>query len=90
MDIPYILNHLGEERDEYYGAVAPPVFQTSNFCFKTVAEMREQLKTELEVPFYTRGFNPTVATLRKKIAALIIKISFEVWCHLYICKWFFS
>jgi cystathionine beta-lyase/cystathionine gamma-synthase len=70
MDIPYILNHLGEERDEYYGAVAPPVFQTSNFCFKTVAEMRQQLKTELEVPFYTRGFNPTVAILRKKIAAL--------------------
>lgn len=70
MDIPYILNHLGEERVEYYGAVAPPVFQTTNFCFKTLAEMRQQLKKELEVPFYTRGFNPTVAILRKKIAAL--------------------
>lgn len=70
MDISYILNHLGEERDEYYGAVAPPIFQTSNFCFKTVAEMRDQLTKELEIPFYTRGFNPTVATLRKKLAAL--------------------
>ena len=70
MDIPYILNHLGEDREEYYGAVSPPVFQTSNFCFKTVDEMRQQLKRELEIPFYTRGFNPTVAILRKKIAAL--------------------
>ncbi|MGZ5305063.1 MAG: trans-sulfuration enzyme family protein, partial [Bacteroidia bacterium] len=70
MDISYILNHLGEEREEYYGAVAPPIFQTTNFCFKTVDEMRQQLKKELEVPFYTRGFNPTVSILRQKIAAL--------------------
>lgn len=70
MDVSYILNHLGEEREEYYGAVAPPVFQTSNFCFKTVAEMREKLKRELETPFYSRGFNPTVSILRKKVAAL--------------------
>lgn len=70
MELSYILNHLGENREEYYGAVAPPIFQTSNFSFKTVGEMREKLKKELEVPFYTRGFNPTVAILRKKIAAL--------------------
>lgn len=70
MDTSYILNHLGEERDEYYGSVAPPIFQTSNFCFKTVAEMRQKLTKELETPFYTRGYNPTVATLRKKLAAL--------------------
>jgi cystathionine beta-lyase/cystathionine gamma-synthase len=70
MDISHILNHLGEERDEYYGSVAPPIFQTTNFCFKTVAEMREKLTKELENPFYTRGYNPTVAILRKKLAAL--------------------
>jgi cystathionine beta-lyase/cystathionine gamma-synthase len=70
MDISYILNHLGEDRENYYGAVAPPVFQSSNFCFKTLAEMREKLTRELETPFYTRGYNPTVATLRKKVAAL--------------------
>ncbi|MDF2437856.1 MAG: cystathionine beta-lyase [Bacteroidota bacterium] len=70
MDISYILNHLGEERDEYYGSVAPPIFQTTNFCFKTVAEMRQKLTRELETPFYTRGYNPTVAILRKKLAAL--------------------
>lgn len=70
MDTSFILNHLGEERDEYYGSVAPPIFQTTNFCFKTVAEMRQKLTKELETPFYTRGYNPTVATLRKKLAAL--------------------
>lgn len=70
MDISHIINHLGEEREEYYGAVAPPVFQTSNFCFNSVAEMREKLKRELEIPFYSRGYNPTVAVLRKKLAAL--------------------
>lgn len=70
MDTSFILNHLGEDRDEYYGSVAPPIFQTTNFCFKTVAEMRQKLTKELETPFYTRGYNPTVATLRKKLAAL--------------------
>lgn len=70
MDTSFIINHLGENREEYYGSVAPPVFQTTNFCFKTVAEMREKLTKELENPFYTRGYNPTTATLRKKIAAL--------------------
>lgn len=70
MDLSYILNHLGEEREDYYNAVSPPVFQTTNFAFASVASMREKLKRELEVPFYTRGYNPTVATLRKKLAAL--------------------
>lgn len=70
MELSFILNHLGEERENYFNAVAPPVFQTSNFCFKTVDEMRKTLKCEFEQPFYTRGYNPTVATLRKKIAAL--------------------
>lgn len=70
MDISYILNHLGEERENYFNAVSPPVIQTSNFCFNTVEEMRAALQKEITTPFYTRGYNPTVAILRKKIAAL--------------------
>ncbi|TND10603.1 MAG: Cys/Met metabolism pyridoxal-phosphate-dependent protein [Bacteroidetes bacterium] len=70
MDLSFILNQLGENREEYYNAVSPPIFQSSNFAFPSVAVMRENLKRELEVPFYTRGYNPTVAMLRKKIAAL--------------------
>lgn len=69
-DLSYILNELGEERGGYRGAVSPPVFQSTNFCFPTVSEMREALKHELEVPFYTRGNNPTVEILRRKVAAL--------------------
>ncbi|NUM51141.1 MAG: aminotransferase class I/II-fold pyridoxal phosphate-dependent enzyme [Flavobacteriales bacterium] len=70
MEPYYILNHLGEEREDYFNAVTPPIFQSSNFCFKNVEALRNGLKNEFETPFYTRGFNPTVGILRKKIAAL--------------------
>ncbi len=69
-DLSWILNHLGEERAQYRHAVAPPVFQSSIFCFDSVADMREQLGDELANPFYTRGNNPTVEILRRKMAAL--------------------
>lgn len=70
MDIPSILNHLGEEHEQYFNAVAPPVIQSSNFCVKNVEELRKVLLSELTVPFYSRGYNPTVGILRKKVAAL--------------------
>jgi cystathionine beta-lyase len=70
MDISYILNELGEDRELHFGAVSPPIYQSSNFCFPNVAAMRASLADEMDVPFYTRGHNPTVAVLRKKLAAL--------------------
>ncbi len=70
MDLSYILNELGEERENYYRAVSPPIMQSSNFCFDNVQSLRESLASEMDIPFYTRGHNPTVAILRKKIAAL--------------------
>ncbi|MEM6348543.1 MAG: PLP-dependent aspartate aminotransferase family protein [Bacteroidota bacterium] len=70
MDLSYIINHLGEERENYFRAAAPPIMQASNFAFPTVEEMRKSLEHEMDVPFYTRGHNPTVAILRKKLAAL--------------------
>lgn len=69
-DLSYILNHLGEDRENYYNAVSAPIILSSNFCFCSVSDMRTKLEHELETPFYTRGYNPTVAILRKKIAAL--------------------
>lgn len=69
MNLSYILNHLGEE-DKQYGAMVPPILQTSNFAFKTVADFRNALKEEQRHYIYTRGNNPTVEILRKKIAAL--------------------
>lgn len=70
MDLSYILNHLGEEREKYFNAVSPPIIQSSNFASNTVADMRHCLQHEFEEAFYTRGYNPTVAILRKKLAAL--------------------
>lgn len=69
-DISYILNHLGEDHASYFNAVAPPIIQTSNFCFDTVAEMRTALQDEMGGYLYSRGLNPTVDILRKKLAAL--------------------
>lgn len=65
-----IINHYGEERETYLGPVAPPLFQTSNFCFRSAKELRKALHNEFSEPVYSRGNNPTVAILRKKVAAL--------------------
>ncbi|MEO8011021.1 MAG: aminotransferase class I/II-fold pyridoxal phosphate-dependent enzyme, partial [Dokdonella sp.] len=70
MDLSYILNHLGEEREGYHGAVVPPLVQSSIFAFPTVEAMRAGFSDEYTEHLYTRGNNPTVAILRKKIAAL--------------------
>ena len=34
MDLSYILNELGEERENYFNAIAPPIVQTTNFSFE--------------------------------------------------------
>lgn len=70
MNLSHILFELGEDRAHYKNAVSPPVFQSSNICFNSVEEMRSKLAEEMDYPFYTRGYNPTVAILRKKLAAL--------------------
>ncbi len=70
MHLSEILNHLGEDRQSYFNAVSPPIIQSSNFAFPTVSEFRNALENELDNTIYTRGNNPTVAILRKKIAAL--------------------
>ena len=69
-DISYILNHLGEDRDHYFGAVAPPIIQTSNFALPSIQHLRDAMLSEKDHHLYSRGNNPTVEILRKKIAAL--------------------
>lgn len=70
LDIAQLLNHYGEAREQYFGAVSPPIVQSSNFTFSSISHMRDSLRDELNTPFYTRGCNPTVAILRQKLAAL--------------------
>lgn len=70
MDLSFILNELGEERENYFNAVSPPIMQSSNFCFKDVAALRGAMNDEFESSLYSRGQNPTLTILRKKLAAL--------------------
>lgn len=70
MDQSYILNEMGEEREEYFRAVSPPIVQTSNFAFAKVADLRKSFENEYATWLYSRGLNPTVEILRKKLAAL--------------------
>lgn len=70
MDISQIINELGEDREHYFNAVAPPIIQTSNFAFKNVADLSKAFEDEMGGYLYSRGLNPTVDILRKKLAAL--------------------
>ncbi len=70
MDISYIINELAEDRENYFNAIAPPIIQTSNFSFDTVEALRKALADEYAAFLYSRGKNPTVNILSKKLAAL--------------------
>jgi len=70
MDFNDIITHYGEDRAKYFNAIAPPIIQTSNFKFDSVEELRMQISDEINHHVYTRGNNPTVEILRKKIAKL--------------------
>lgn len=69
-ELSYIINSLGEDREHYFNAVAPPIMQTSNFAFDSVADLRRAFEDEMSGYLYSRGLNPTVDILRKKLAAL--------------------
>ncbi len=70
MDISYIINELGEDREQYFNAIAPPIIQTSNFAFRKMDDLRQAFADEYSTYLYSRGLNPTVEILRKKLAAL--------------------
>ncbi|MCF2444619.1 aminotransferase class I/II-fold pyridoxal phosphate-dependent enzyme [Dyadobacter sp. CY345] len=70
MDISYILNELGEDRSQYFNAVSPPIVQTSNFVFDSFEELRNAFANEESTFLYSRGKNPTIDILSKKLAAL--------------------
>ena len=62
--------HLGEERHQYYNAIAPAIIQSSNFAFDTIADFKSAMSREHASHIYGRGNNPTVTMLQDKIAAL--------------------
>ena len=65
-----IINQIGENREEYFNAAIPPIFSNSNFLFSKVEDMRSAMINKNNIPFYTRGHNPTTKIFEKKIAAL--------------------
>ena len=69
-DISNIINELGEDREKYFNAVAPPIVQTSNFAFNKVSDFRKALQDESANFIYSRATNPTLNILSQKIAAL--------------------
>jgi cystathionine beta-lyase/cystathionine gamma-synthase len=69
-NISYIINELAEDREQYFNSVAPPIIQTSNFTFKKVDDLYRAFENEMGGYLYSRGLNPTVDILRKKLAAL--------------------
>lgn len=70
MHLSNILYHLGENRKDYFNAVSPPIIQSSNFVFDNLEDFKKAVADEMGSTIYTRGNNPTVAILRKKLAAL--------------------
>ena len=68
--VSYILNELGEDREMYFNAVSPPIFQTSNFSFKTVEDFRKGFEDDSPSFIYSRATNPTLKILSQKMAAL--------------------
>ncbi len=67
--ISQILNELGEEGFAF-NPVSVPIYETSIFSFASFQEFQHGLQHEDDIPLYTRGNNPTVEVVEKKLAAL--------------------
>lgn len=61
---------IDEPHDKYYGAVAPALIQTSLFVPKDYQSYCDDMLHEAERYIYSRGLNPTVEMLEKKLAKL--------------------
>lgn len=70
MDLDQTIYYTGENHDYWLGSISPPIYQTSNFVFDSVEEFKEKIKDEKANYLYTRGNNPTVEVLRRKLAEL--------------------
>jgi cystathionine beta-lyase/cystathionine gamma-synthase len=53
-----------------YGAVSPPIYQSSLFTFDSIESMDQRFRGETSNPLYSRVDNPTVFELEQKIAYL--------------------
>jgi cystathionine beta-lyase/cystathionine gamma-synthase len=61
---------VAHDEDWPYGAVVPPIVQTSLFTFKSYQELEDAMAGRARAPIYSRGDNPTVQAFEAKVAAL--------------------
>ena len=61
--------HAGHDKNTY-GALCPPIYQTSTFAFGSVEEGGDRFGGVKSGLIYTRLGNPTNELLEKKIASL--------------------
>jgi cystathionine beta-lyase/cystathionine gamma-synthase len=61
---------LAHDENFPFDPVVPPIYQTSLFTFRSYREMEDTFSGQLRRPVYSRGDNPTVMELEKRIAQL--------------------
>ena len=62
--------HAGNQASNPYGALNPPIFMTSTFAFESLEESEAIFSGQKEGFVYTRGNNPTLKILERKMADL--------------------
>lgn len=70
VDFETLIIHAGQEPDKAYGSLAPPIYQTSTFCFETVEEGAAKFANQIPGFVYSRGGNPTTRAFELKCAAM--------------------
>jgi cystathionine beta-lyase len=65
-----IAAHLGDNDYRHKGSVIPPIHMNSLFVFEDAEACSKAFEAPYQNYIYTRGMNPTVELLEKKIAAL--------------------
>ncbi len=68
-DVALCLGH-DEDLPSHRGAVMPPIYQSSLFVQESFEQLAQGLAAEHAHFVYTRGRNPTVAELERKLARL--------------------
>ncbi|RFU68214.1 PLP-dependent aspartate aminotransferase family protein [Bacillus sp. V59.32b] len=65
-----ICMNIGDGRQRYEGAVVPPIYGNTLFTYDTFDKLSEAVMDEQSHFVYTRGTNPTVSIVEKKLAEL--------------------
>ncbi len=65
-----MISHFAEERENYEGAVVPPIFQNTLFTFKDWDAIDAAFDDRVNTSIYSRGRNPSVNMVEQKLAKL--------------------